>query len=284
MLYYFAYTKNAAGVADKSEKVNVVTSGCGELWTSAPSPHMPEYHGHYVTQQFLDDEDGETMIGEFDKDDLQGVQVGDHVWTFGGEWTTDDIYHIEVTQEELDEIDKVGQVDNFEKRLVEIPVPTLPATLSFGTVDGDDAQKKVAGDAAAKSPVWCEVGEHAVVRDDHWVTVYPGFPDCFECCKENEFLEATGMERNETGDIIDTDGQVFLTAAGYAATGYVTGDYAEYHQRTFVFERDQNWYKDTKKEDAEKKVAGTFTLYSLSLSRNVLDSVLNSVCCVLCAV
>ena len=50
---------------------NVVTSGCGELWTSAPSPHMPEYQGHYVTQQFLDDEDGETMIGEFDKDDLE---------------------------------------------------------------------------------------------------------------------------------------------------------------------------------------------------------------------
>ena len=144
---------------------------------------------------------------------------------------------------------------------------------------GDDAQKKVAG------KVWCEIGEHAVVRDYHWVTVYPGFPDCFECCKENEFLEATGMERNETGDIIDTDGQVFLTAAGYAAAGYVTGDYAEYHQRTGVFEKAPNWYKDTKKEDAEKKVAGTFTLYSLSLSRNVLDSkdsVLNSVCCVLC--
>ena len=99
---------------------NVVTSGCGELWTSAPSPHMPEYQGHYVTQQFLDD--GQAMIGEFDKDDLQGVQVGDHVWTFGGEWTTDDIFLIEVTQEELDEIDKVGQVDNFEERCVLIPV------------------------------------------------------------------------------------------------------------------------------------------------------------------
>jgi len=55
------------------------------------------------------------------------------------------------------------------------------------------------------------------------------------------------LERNETGDIIDKDGQVLLTAAGYTA--------------------------------AEKKVAGTFTLYSLSLSRNVLDSVLNSVLC-----
>ena len=64
------------------------------------------------------------------------------------------------------------------------------------------------------------------------------------------------MERNETGDIIDTDGQVFLTAAGYAATGYVTGDYAEYHQRTGACEKNPNWYKDTKKEDAEKKVAG----------------------------
>ena len=70
---------------------------------------------------------------------------------------------------------------------------------------------------------------------------------CFECCTENEFLEVTGLERNKTGDIIDKDGQVLLTAAGYTA--------------------------------AEKKVAGTFTLYSLSLSRNVLDSVLNSVLC-----
>ena len=126
--------EGSAGVADKSEKVNVVTSGCGELWTSAPSPHMPEYQGHYVTQQFLDDEDGETMIGEFDKDDLQGVQVGDHVWTFGGEWTTDDIFLIEVTQEELDEIDKVGQVDNFEERCVLIPVAGGDAAASAPTV------------------------------------------------------------------------------------------------------------------------------------------------------
>ena len=95
--------------------------------------------------------------------------------------------------------------------------------------------------------VWCEVGEHSVVPDDHWDSVYPGFADCFQCCTENEFLEVTGLERNETGDIIDKDGQVLLTAAGYTA--------------------------------AEKKVAGTFTLYSLSLSRNVLDSVLNSVLC-----
>ena len=109
---------------------NVVTSGCGELWTSAPSPHMPEYHGHYVTQQFLDDEDGETMIGEFGKDDLQGVQVGDHVWTFGGEWTTDDIFLIEVTQEELDENDmKIRFMSNFDERCVLIPVPTLALSM-----------------------------------------------------------------------------------------------------------------------------------------------------------
>ena len=91
---------------------------------------MSEYEGHYVTQKFLDNEDGETMIGEFDKDDLQGVQVGDHVWTFGGEWTTDDIFLIEVTQEELDENDmKIRLMSNFDERCVLIPVPTLALSM-----------------------------------------------------------------------------------------------------------------------------------------------------------
>ena len=71
---------NADTVADNSKKFNVVTTGCGELWTSTPSPEVPEYEGHYVTQKFLDDEDGEMMIGEFRNDDLEGVQVGEHVW------------------------------------------------------------------------------------------------------------------------------------------------------------------------------------------------------------
>jgi hypothetical protein len=65
-------------------------------------------------------------------------------------------YLIEVTREELDEIDgKTSRLDNFEERLVEIPVPTLLATLSFDTVDGDDDSLTLlhgaaaAGDAAA---------------------------------------------------------------------------------------------------------------------------------------
>ena len=49
---------NAAGVADKSGKVNVITAECGELWTSESAPHMPAFQGNYVTQEFLDDEDG----------------------------------------------------------------------------------------------------------------------------------------------------------------------------------------------------------------------------------
>jgi hypothetical protein len=122
-----------------SKTLNVITASCGELWIATPSPEVPEYKGHYITQKFLDNEDGEMMIGEFCKDDVVGGGVGDHVWTFGGEWTTDDIYLIEVTQEELDEIDtKIRRVDNFVERCVGIPVPTLLATLSFDTVDGDD--------------------------------------------------------------------------------------------------------------------------------------------------
>jgi hypothetical protein len=119
---------------------------------------MPEFEGHYVTQEFLDDEDGQMMIGEFCTEDLGSVQVGDHVWTFGGEWTTGNIYHIEVTREGLDEIDEnTSRLDNFEERLVEIPVPTLPATLSFDTVDDDDDALTLlhgaagVGDAAAYS-------------------------------------------------------------------------------------------------------------------------------------
>lgn len=124
---------------------------------------LQHHEGHYVTQEFLDDEDGQMMIGEFCTEDLAGVQVGDHVWTFGGEWTTANIFLIEVTREELDEIDtKMHRVDNFEERLVEIPVPTLLATLSFDTVEGDDDSLTLlhgaagAGDAAAYSlSVYC---------------------------------------------------------------------------------------------------------------------------------
>jgi hypothetical protein len=130
---------------------------------------MPAFQGNYVTQEFLDDEDGHlyfngwegTWLGSNDLGATRpgpgGLHVGDHVWSFGGEWTTGNIYHIEVTQEEVDEIDKVGQVDNFEERRVEIPVPTLSAAarLSLGISDAEGtyyADQKVAGDAAAKSP------------------------------------------------------------------------------------------------------------------------------------
>ena len=65
--------------------------------------------------------------------------------------------------------------------------------------------------------VWCKCGEHVCDQDEHWVSAYLGFGDCFGCCTKNQFLEVTGLKRNETGDIVDEDGQVLLTAGGDAA-------------------------------------------------------------------
>ena len=83
-----------------------VGADSGEIWST-------EYRKAVLTEEHLSD-----GIDGIDLSDYTTLSVGDTIWIVGEDWTTAGLVHIDVTQQELDEMDAPRKLDGYDEHAV----------------------------------------------------------------------------------------------------------------------------------------------------------------------